>query len=87
MDRMGIAAIYRRRNTSAPHPAHKIYPCLLRNLTIDRPNQVWATDLTYIPMKRGFVFLVAILDWATRKVLGIDPHDCGFLRRGAGRCD
>jgi putative transposase len=69
MDRMGIVAIYRRRNTSAPHPAHKIYPYLLRNLTIDRPNQVWASDLTYIPMKRGFVFLVAILDWATRKVL------------------
>ena len=69
MDKMGITAIYRRRNTSAPHPAHKIYPYLLRNLTIERPNQVWATDLTYIPMKRGFVFLVAILDWATRKVL------------------
>jgi len=69
MDRMRITAIYRRRNTSAPHPEHKIYPYLLRNLTIDRPNHVWATDLTYIPMKRGFVFLVAILDWATRKVL------------------
>ena len=69
MDKMGITAIYRRRNTSAPHPAHKIYPYLLRNLTIERPNQVRATDLTYIPMKRGFVFLVAILDWATRKVL------------------
>ena len=69
MDKMGIAAIYRRRNTSAPHPEHKIYPYLLRNLTIERPNHVWATDLTYIPMKRGFVFLVAILDWATRKVL------------------
>jgi putative transposase len=69
MEKMGIAAIYRRRNTSAPHPAHKIYPYLLRDLTIDRPNQVWATDITYIPMRRGFVFLVAILDWATRKVL------------------
>jgi putative transposase len=69
MDRMGIAGIYRRRNTSAPHRAHKIYPYLLRNLTIERPNHVWATDLTYIPMKRGFVLLVAILDWATRKVL------------------
>ena len=68
MDRMGIAAIYRRRNTSAPHPAHKIYPYRLRNLTIERPNHVWATDLTYISMKRGFAFLVAILDWATRKV-------------------
>jgi putative transposase len=69
MDRMGIAAIYRKRNTSAPHPAHRIYPYLLKHLTIDRPNQVWCTDLTYIPMRRGFVYLVAILDWATRKVL------------------
>jgi putative transposase len=69
MDKMGIAAIYRKRKTSAPHPEHEIYPYLLRNLTIDRPNQVWATDLTYIPMKRGFVYLVAIIDWATRRVL------------------
>ena len=69
MAKMGIGAIYRKRNTSAPHPAHRIYPYLLRNLTIDRPNQVWCTDLTYIPMQRGFVYLVAILDWATRKVL------------------
>jgi putative transposase len=69
MDKMGIAAIYRKRKTSAPHPAHPIYPYLLRNLTIERPNQVWATDLTYIPMKRGFVYLVAIIDWATRRVL------------------
>ena len=69
MDKMGIVALYRKPNTSAPHPAHRIYPYLLKNLLIDRPNQVWATDLTYIPMKRGFVFLVAILDWATRRVL------------------
>ena len=69
MDRMCIAAIYRKRNTSAPHPAHTIYPYLLKNLTIDRPNQAWATDLTYVPMKRGFVYLVAIIDWATRRVL------------------
>jgi putative transposase len=69
MAKMGIGAIYRKRNTSAPHPAHPIYPYLLRNLTVDRPNQVWCTDLTYIPMQRGFVYLVAILDWATRKVL------------------
>ena len=69
MDKMGIAAIYRKRNTSAPHPKHPVYPYLLKNLTIDRPNQVWATDITYIPMRRGFVYLVAILDWATRKVL------------------
>ena len=69
MDKMGIAAIYRKRNTSAPHPKHPVYPYLLKNLTIDRPNHVWATDITYIPMHRGFVYLVAILDWATRKVL------------------
>ena len=69
MAKMGIGAIYRKRNTSAPHPAHPIYPYLLRNLTVDRPNQVWATDITYIPMRRGFVYLVAIIDWATRRVL------------------
>jgi len=66
---MGIRALYRGRNTSAPHPAHTIYPYLLKGLTIDRPNQCWATDITYIPMRRGFVYLVAIVDWATRKVL------------------
>jgi putative transposase len=69
MEKMGIEAIYRKRNTSKPHPEHRIYPYLLRDLVIDRPNQVWATDLTYIPMRRGFVYLVAIIDWATRKVL------------------
>ena len=69
MAKMGIHALYRGRNTSAPHPAHPIYPYLLRGLTIDRPNQCWATDITYIPMRRGFVYLIAIVDWATRKVL------------------
>ena len=69
MATMGIEAIYRKRNTSKPHPENRIYPYLLRDLVIDRPNQVWATDLTYIPMRRGFVYLVAIVDWATRKVL------------------
>jgi len=69
MDKVGISAIYRKRKTSAPHPEHEIYPYLLRNLTIDRANQVWASDLTYLPMKRGFVYLVAIIDWATRRVL------------------
>jgi putative transposase len=69
MDRMGIAAIYRKRNTSAPHPAHPTYPYLLKDLPIDRANHAWATDITYIPMKRGFVYLVAIIDWATRRVL------------------
>lgn len=69
MPKTGIEAIYRKRNTSKPHPQHRIYPYLLRDIVIDRPNQVWATDLTYIPMRRGFVYLVAIIDWATRKVL------------------
>jgi putative transposase len=69
MAKMGIVALYRKRNTSAPNLAHRIYPYLLKNLLVERPNQVWATDITYIPMKRGFVFLVAILDWATRRVL------------------
>ncbi len=69
MKRMGIEAIYRRPNTSAPKPGHKIYPYLLRKLVIERPNQVWATDITYIPMKRGFVYLVAIVDWFSRRVL------------------
>lgn len=69
MKRMGIEAIYRRPNTSKPEPGHKIYPYLLRKLAIDRPNQVWATDITYIPMKRGFVYLVAIVDWFSRRVL------------------
>jgi putative transposase len=69
MKRMGIEAIYRRKNTSRPHPEHQVYPYLLRRLKIDRPNQVWATDITYIPMARGFVYLVAVIDWCTRKVL------------------
>jgi putative transposase len=69
MDKMGIAALYRKPSTSRAHPAHPIYPYLLDNLSIERPNHAWATDLTYIPMKRGFVYLVAIIDWATRRVL------------------
>ena len=69
MRRMGIEAIYRRPNTSKPAPGHRIYPYLLRGLTIDRPNQVWATDITYIPMARGFVYLTAVMDWFTRRVL------------------
>jgi putative transposase len=69
MKRMGIAAIYRRPNTSKPAPGHKIYPYLLRGTKIDRPDQVWATDITYIPMARGFVYLVAIVDWFSRRVL------------------
>ena len=69
MAKMGISALSRQRNTSAPHPAHPIYPYLLKGLAIDRPNHCWAADITYIPMRRGFVYLVAIVDWATRKVL------------------
>ncbi len=69
MRRMGIEAIYRRPNTSKPAAGHKIYPYLLRKLAIDRPNQVWATDITYIPMARGFVYLAAVVDWFTRRVL------------------
>ena len=66
---MGIEAIYRRRNSSKPAPGHKIYPYLLRGVKVERPNQVWATDITYIPMARGFVYLVAVVDWFTRRVL------------------
>jgi putative transposase len=69
MKRMGIEAIYRRPNTSKPAPGHKIYPYLLRGVTIDRPNHVWAMDITYIPMARGFVYLAAVVDVATRRVL------------------
>ncbi len=69
MRRMGIEALYRRPNTSKPAPGHKIFPYLLRGLTIDRPNQVWAMDITYIPMARGFVYLAAVLDWYSRRVL------------------
>jgi putative transposase len=69
MRRMGIEAVYRRPNTSKPAPGHKIYPYLLRGMVIDRPNQVWAMDLTYIPMARGFVFLAAVVDWFSRRVL------------------
>ncbi|MCK5887061.1 MAG: IS3 family transposase [Alcanivorax sp.] len=69
MKKMGIEALYRKPNTSRRHAAHPIYPYLLRHLAIDRPNQVWATDITYIPMCRGFVYLVAVIDWHSRRVL------------------
>ena len=69
MRRMGIEAIYRRRNTSKPAPGHRIYPYLLRGLMIDRPNHVWAIDITYIPMARGFVYLAAVMDWFARRIL------------------
>ena len=63
MRQMGITALYPKNNTSRPGKGHKIYPYLLKGLAINQPNQVWATDITYIPMARGFVYLVAILYW------------------------
>ena len=66
---MGLQAIYPKPKASRPHPQNKVYPYLLRNLKIDRPNQVWAADITYIPMNRGFMYLVAVMDWHSRKVL------------------
>jgi putative transposase len=69
MRRMGLAALYRHPRTTQSHPGHRVFPYLLRDLEIVRPNQVWAMDLTYIPMRRGFLYLVAVLDWATRRAL------------------
>ena len=69
MRRMGIAALCRRPNTSKPAPGHKIHPYLLRGLAVERPNQVWAMDITYIPLARGFVYLAAVVDWFSRRVL------------------
>ena len=82
MCRMGFEAVYPKPRLSQPHPAHKVYPYLLRSLSITRANQVWATDITYIPMPRGFAYLVAIMDWASRKTLSwrlsntLDPSFC-----------
>jgi len=81
MQRMGMEALYRKPNTSMPTPGHKIYPYLLRGLAITRPNQVWATDISYIPMARGFVYLVAVIDWFSRRVLSwrlSNTMDTGF---------
>jgi putative transposase len=69
MQRMGIEAVYRRPRTSIPAPGHKIFPYLLRGLTIDRANKVWASDITYIPMARGFVYLAGVMDWFARRIL------------------
>jgi putative transposase len=69
MRRMGVEAIYRKPNTSKPAPGHRIYPYLLRGLAVLRSNQVWAMDITYIPMARGFIYLAAVVDWFTRRVL------------------
>lgn len=69
MKKIGLVAIYQAPKTSEPHPQHKIYPYLLRHLRIDHPDQVWCADVTYIPMRRGFLYLAAIMDWFSRKVL------------------
>jgi putative transposase len=69
MKRMGIEALYRKPGTSKKHPSHEIYPYLLRDLAINRANQVWALDMTFIPMDKGFVYLTAVVDWASRRVL------------------
>ena len=69
MRKMGLMAIYQKPRTSVPHPEHRIYPYLLRGLRIDHPDQVWCADITYVPMKRGFLYLVAIMDWHSRAVL------------------
>ena len=66
---MGVEAIYQKPNTSLGHPAHKVYPYLLRGLLVDHPNQVWCADITYVPMAKGFVYLVAVMDWFSRRVL------------------
>jgi putative transposase len=82
MRKMGLSAIYQGPRTSQPHPENEIYPYLLRDLTIEEANHVWCTDITYIPMRRGFLYLVAIMDWATRAVLSwrlsntMDPGFC-----------
>jgi putative transposase len=81
MAKMGLSPIYQRPRTSDPHPQHRIYPYLLRHLAVERPNHVWCADITYIPMRRGFLYLVAIMDWATRKVLAwrlSNTMDTGF---------
>jgi putative transposase len=69
MAKMGITALYRKPNTRKPHPGHKIYPYLLRHLAIERADHVWCMDITYLPMQRGFIYLAAVMDWATRRVL------------------
>jgi putative transposase len=69
MAKMGLAAVYQRPRTTVPHPEHRKWPYLLRGVVIDRPDQVWCVDITYIPMRRGFLYLVAVMDWASRRVL------------------
>ena len=92
MRRMGLEAIYPKPRTSRRHPGHKVYPYLLRDLHIERPNQVWAADITYIPMNRGFMFLVAVMDWHSRKVLSwrlsntLDTEFCVAVLQEAITC-
>jgi len=82
MKRMGIEALYRKPRTTKPHPGHQVYPYLLRSLPVTRANQVWAMDITYLPMARGFVYLAAVVDWYSRRVLTwkvsttMDVHFC-----------
>ena len=88
MKRMGIEALYRRPNTSKPAPGPKIYPYLLGKLPITRPNQVWCADITYIPMARGFMYLFAVMDWHSRKVLAWELSntlDAGFCLRALNK--
>ena len=66
---MGLQAIYQAPRTTRPHPEHRVYPYRLKGVAIERPNHVWASDITYIPVQRGFLYLVAVMDWATRRVL------------------
>jgi putative transposase len=74
---LGIEALYRRPRTTKPEPGHKIYPYLLRDMAIMRPNQVWAMDITYIPMARGFVYPAVVLDWFSRRILSGDEKNRG----------
>jgi putative transposase len=84
MARMGVEPLYRRPRTTKAHPGHQVYPYLLRGLAIERPNQVWAMDITYIPMARGFVYLAAVVDWASRRVLA---HRVSISMDAAFCCD
>ena len=84
---MGLQAIYQAPRTTTRHPEHRVYPYLLKGLAIGQPNQVWSADITYIPVQRGFLYLVAIMDWATRRVLSwrlSNTLDAGFCVRGPG---
>ena len=85
MRRMGIEALYRKPNTSRRRPGHTVYPYLLRGLEVSRPNQVWAMDITYIPMARGFVYLAAVMDWHSRKVLAPGGYRSQWTQTSAWR--